>query len=184
MHKNTKKALLLGILFTSATLLTGCKKVTDALYYLFDSEYAIKKDPKYVTYDAENGVTVEYDANIWEEPFMVQEDTVNIVCGNSINYTVVMFQTTDTYTDFLKQSEEELMEETAVIPEECFFEVPDAESKFALYNCGLYQTLLGEITFPEETIYLTAATYSGDIEKIEDLVKRVHPTSMNTSQQS
>ena len=44
---------------------------------------------------------------------MAQADTLSLTTGNQLSYTVVLLQMTDTYTDFLAQSGQEL-EETRV----------------------------------------------------------------------
>ena len=87
--------LLIGAIAISISL-TGCKKATDLMYYLYGSDKSIKKEEAQVTYDGTNGVSLVYDANVWEEPYMVQEDTISIVSGTSFNYTAVLLQTTDT----------------------------------------------------------------------------------------
>ena len=55
----------------------------------------------YQTYDGENGISVTYDANIWNRPSMSQEDTIGITTGNKLSYTAVL-QVSDVYTDFWK----------------------------------------------------------------------------------
>lgn len=176
IYKNSFKKYLLGIfLLITATTLTGCN-AANTLYYLFGSEKAIKKEASYATYDGENGVSLVYDSNYWEEPYMVQEDTISIVAGNSFNYTAVLLQTTDSYTDFLSQSGKELSEETKAIPYDYELQIPNVETNSIRYDCGSYQTIFSEIVFEDLTVYLTAASYSGDTSAIEALLKNVYPT--------
>ncbi len=175
MRYTMKRILLFLIITATAFSLTGCKAM-DTLYYLFGSEKAIKKEPSFISYDGSNGVSLVYDESIWEEPYMVQEDTISIVSGNSFNYTAVLLQVTDAYSDFLNQSGDELSAETKALKYDYELEVPGAETKSVRYDCGSYQAIFSEITFDDLTIYLSAASYSGDTTSIEELLKTVKPT--------
>lgn len=126
------------------------------------------------TYEGTNGVTVTYDANLWEEPYMVQDDTISLVTGTSFNYTAVLFQVTDSYEDFLNQSKEEMMAETTCIEYPYELEVEGAETSSIRLDCGSYQTVFSVIDFGEgHMVYMTCATYSGDLTKVEELCRTI-----------
>lgn len=176
MVKNHKKCLLILMIVSCSVLLSGCG-VTDALYYLFGSSGLVKKQPDYQEYQGENGLTLTYDASLWETPYMIQDDTISVVTGTSFNYTAVLFQTTDSYTDFITQSSDELKAETTCVEYEYTLDVPGADTVSIRLDCGSYQSVFSEITYPDtETIYMTAATYSGNLEKIEELAKNIRPS--------
>lgn len=178
MKKMKKILLTTGMLLAVSSLFTGCKKGTDFLYYIYGSDQSIKKEEAQITYDGSNGVSLIYDANIWEEPYMVQDDTISIVAGTSFNYTAVLLQTTDAYTDFLLQSGEELLESTTALKYEYELEVPNAvKTESVRYDCGTYQAIFSEITFEEQTVYLSAATHSGSTEQIEELLRSLYVPS-------
>ena len=161
-----------------ALCLTGCS-FSDVMLYLYGGDEWVQADeePVYARCEADNGVTVLYDTNIWEAPVMAQEDTVSLTAGNQLDYTVVLLQVTDSYTDFLAQSGEELAAETNVVPQELTLTLPQAEAEAALYDCGSYQTLFAELTYPGgEKIYVTAATRTSDYSPITALLEQVYPT--------
>lgn len=158
--------------------LTGCG-LQDVLLYLYGGDEWIDQDeePAYARCDAENGVTVLYDTNLWQTPVAPQEDTVSLTAGNQLDYTAVLLQVTDVYTDFLAQSGEELSGETGTIEYELSFTVPQAEVQAVRYDCGSYQTIFAQIDYEGGgTIYVTAATRSSDYQPIIDLLQTVYPT--------
>ena len=158
--------------------LAGCS-FRDVMLYLYGGDEWVEqdKDPVWARCDADNGVTVVYDTNRWQQPVMAQEDTVSLTAGNQLDYTVVLLQVTDSYTDFLAQSGEELAAETNVVPQELTLTLPQAEAEAALYDCGSYQTLFAELTYPGgEKIYVTAATRTSDYSPITALLEQVYPT--------
>ena len=66
--------------------LSGCS-FNDVMLYLYGGDSFTKEEGEdYQTYDGENGISVTYDANIWNEPSMSQEDT-----GGSGPYRRVLF---------------------------------------------------------------------------------------------
>lgn len=82
--------------------LSGCS-FNDVMLYLYGGDSFTKEEGEaYQTYDGENGISVTYDANIWNEPSMSQEDTIGITTGNKLSYTAVLLQVSDVYTDFWK----------------------------------------------------------------------------------
>lgn len=175
IHKRYIHAVSFAILLSASVfLMTGCSM--DSIYYLFGSDKAIKQEASYQEYSGDNGVSLVYDASTWEDPYMVQDDTISIVTGNSFNYTAVMLQVTDSYDDFLAQSGEELQGETTAIAYDYELTVPNAGTESIRYDCGSYQTIFSVITFDDLTVYLTAATYSGDLTNIETLLTCVYPT--------
>ena len=135
------------------------------------------EEPVYARCEADNGVTVLYDTNIWEAPVMAQEDTVSLTAGNQLNYTAVLLQRTDSYTDFLAQSGAELAETTKVVEYALDFTLPGVEVQAVRYDCGSYQTIFAELGYPGgDTIYVTAATRQADYQRILDLLATVYPT--------
>ena len=85
-----------------ALALSGCS-FNDVMLYLYGGDSFTKEEGEdYQTYDGENGISVTYDANIWNEPSMSQEDTIGITTGNKLSYTAVLLQVSDVYTDFWK----------------------------------------------------------------------------------
>lgn len=161
-----------------ALCLTGCS-FSDVMLYLYGGDEWVQADeePVYARCEADNGVTVLYDTNIWEAPVMAQEDTVSLTAGNQLNYTAVLLQRTDSYTDFLAQSGAELAETTKVVEYALDFTLPGVEVQAVRYDCGSYQTIFAELGYPGgDTIYVTAATRQADYQRILDLLAAVYPT--------
>lgn len=161
-----------------ALCLTGCS-FSDVMLYLYGGDEWVQADeePVYARCEADNGVTVLYDTNIWEAPVMAQEDTVSLTAGNQLNYTAVLLQRTDSYTDFLAQSGSELAETTKVVEYPLDFTLPGVEVQAVRYDCGSYQTIFAELGYPGgDTIYVTAATRQADYQRILDLLATVYPT--------
>ena len=136
----------------TALTLTGCS-FQDVMLYLYGGDsFVTSAEPDYTTCDGDNGVTVVYDQNQWE-------------------------QTTDTYTDFLAQSGQELEETTGTVRYDIGFTVPDAAVSAVRYDCGSYQTIFAQIDYDcGETIYVTAAARTQDYEPIIALLQNVWPT--------
>lgn len=161
-----------------ALSLTGCG-LQDLLLYLYGGDEWVEQDgePVYARCDGENGVTVLYDTNLWEAPIAPQEDTISLTAGNQLDYTAVLLQRTDAYTDFLAQSGEELQGETRTVEYALAFTVPQADVQAVRYDCGSYQTIFAQIDYETgDTIYVTAATRSSDFQPIIDLLQTVYPT--------
>ena len=160
-----------------ALCLTGCS-FSDVMLYLYGGDEWVQADeePVYARCEADNGVTVLYDTNIWEAPVMAQEDTVSLTAGNQLNYTAVLLQRTDSYTDFLAQSGAELAETTKVVEYALDFTLPGVEVQAVRYDCGSYQTIFAELGYPGgDRIYVTAATRQADYQRILDLLATVYP---------
>lgn len=169
-------AILCALLLIPA--LSGCS-VKDLFLYLYGGDEWVDAsgDPVWMQYDAPNGVTVLYDSNIWERPAMAQEDTVSITAGNQLDYTAILLQVTDGYTDFLTQSGEELSAETGTVEYGLDFTIPDGQVEAVRYDCGSYQTIFAELQYDSGlTVYVSAATRSSDYEPIMDLLQTVYPT--------
>ena len=149
-----KKWTAAALAALTALTLTGCS-FQDVMLYLYGGDsFVTSAEPDYTTCDGDNGVTVVYDQNQWEQPVMAQDDTLSLTTGNKLSYTVVLLQTTDTYTDFLAQSGQELDETT-----------------------GSYQTIFAQIDYDcGETIYVTAAARTSDYDPIIALLQNVWPT--------
>ena len=164
------------VLAASLTL-TGCS-FQDVMLYLYGGDsFVTSAEPDYTTCDGDNGVTVVYDQNQWEQPVMAQDDTLSLTTGNQLSYTVVLLQTTDTYTDFLAQSGQELEETTGTVKCDFEFTVPDAAVEAVRYDCGSYQTIFAQIDYDcGETIYVTAAARTSDYDPIIALLQNVWPT--------
>ena len=165
-----------------ALCLTGCS-FSDVMLYLYGGDEWVQADeePVYARCEADNGVTVLYDTNIWEAPVMAQEDTVSLTAGNQLNYTAVLLQRTDSYTDFLAQSGAELAETTKVVEYPLDFTLPGVEVQAVRYDCGSYQTIFAELGYPGgDRIYVTAATRQADYQRILDLLATVYPTGQTT----
>jgi hypothetical protein len=161
----------------TALTLTGCS-FQDVMLYLYGGDsFVTSAEPDYTTCDGDNGVTVVYDQNQWEQPVMAQDDTLSLTTGNQLSYTVVLLQTTDTYTDFLAQSGQELEETTGTVKCDFEFTVPDAAVEAVRYDCGSYQTIFAQIDYDcGETIYVTAAARTSDYDPIIALLQNVWPT--------
>ncbi len=96
-----KKWTAAALAALTALTLTGCS-FQDVMLYLYGGDsFVTSAEPDYTICDGDNGVTVVYDQNQWEQPVMAQDDTLSLTTGNQLSYTVVLLQTTDTYTDFL-----------------------------------------------------------------------------------
>lgn len=160
-----------------AALLCGCG-LNDTLLYLYGGDEWVKADtPMYQTCHGDNGITVVYDANVWTTPTMAQEDTLSLTAGNQLNYTAVLLQVTDTYTDFLAQSGQELSETTGTVEYELDFTVPDAAVQAVRYDCGSYQSIFAQLDYDcGVTVYVSAATRAGDYAPILELLQNAWPT--------
>lgn len=139
-----KKRTAAALAALTALTLTGCS-FQDVMLYLYGGDgFVTSAEPDYTTCDGDNGVTVVYDQNQWEQPVMAQDDTLSLTTGNQLSYTVVLLQTTDTYTDFLAQSGQELEETTGTVKCDFDFTVPDAAVEAVRYDCGSYQTIFAQ----------------------------------------
>ena len=126
--------------------LSGCS-FNDVMLYLYGGDSFTKEEGEdYQTYDGENGISVTYDANIWNEPSMSQEDTIGITTGNKLSYTAVLLQVSDVYTNFLEESAAELNEEAQTVRYDFDLTIPDAETESVRYDCGTYQMILADGT--------------------------------------
>ena len=172
-----KKFTAAALAVLTALTLTGCS-FQDIMLYLYGGDsFVSDSEPDYAQCDGGNGVTVVYDQNQWEQPVMAQEDTLSLTAGNQLSYTVVLLQTTDTYTDFLAQSGQELEETTGTVKYDMDFTVPDAAVEAVRYDCGSYQTIFAQIDYGcGETVYVTAAARTSDYEPILNLLQNVWPT--------
>ena len=121
-----KKRTAAALAALTALTLTGCS-FQDVMLYLYGGDsFVTSAEPDYTTCDGDNGVTVVYDQNQWEQPVMAQDDTLSLTTGNQLSYTVVLSQTTDTYTDFLAQSGQEdvaRFDETCIVMSTCVGEL-------------------------------------------------------------
>ena len=170
----------LFLLLAAAVLalgLTGCS-FNDVMLYLYGGDdFTQSTEPSYARCEGANGVTVVYDQNTWSNPTLAQEDTLSLVAGNQLSYTVVLLQKTDTYTDFLQQSGQELEETTGTVKYDFTLTVPQASVTAVRYDCGSYQAIFAQIDYDcGETIYLTAAARTSDYQPIVELVQNVWPT--------
>ena len=153
-----KKSIAAALCVLAGLALTGCS-FQDFMLYLYGGDGFVKnEEPDYASCDGDNGVTIVYDQNQWEQPVMAQADTLSLTAGNQLSYTVVLLQMTDTYTDFLAQSGQELEETTGTVRYDIDFTVPDAAVSAVRYDCGSYQTIFAQIDYDcGKTIYVTAA---------------------------
>lgn len=154
--------------------LSGCS-FNDVMLYLYGGDSFTKEEGEdYQTYDGENGISVTYDANIWNEPSMSQEDTIGITTGNKLSYTAVLLQVSDVYTDFLEESAAELNEEAQTVRYDFDLTIPDAETESVRYDCGTYQMILAEVNYDcGVTLHVSAASRSASYDQIVALAKRV-----------
>ena len=74
------------------------------LYLYGGDSFVTSAEPDYTTCDGDNGGPSSMTRTNGEQPVMAQDDTLSLTTGNQLSYTVVLLQTTDTYTDFLAQS--------------------------------------------------------------------------------
>ena len=157
--------------------LSGCS-FNDVMLYLYGGDSFTKEEGEdYQTYDGENGISVTYDANIWNEPSMSQEDTIGITTGNKLSYTAVLLQVSDVYTDFLEESAAELNEEAQTVRYDFELTIPDAETESVRYDCGTYQMILAEVNYDcGVTLHVSAASRSASYDQIVALLQNVYPT--------
>ena len=176
--KKTKRALAVLLAAVALMLsLTGCS-FNDLMLYLYGGDdFTTSDTPDYASWNGDNGVTVVYDKNKWQQPTMAQDDTLSVTGGNRLGYTVVLLQVTDQYTDFLAQSGQELEETTGTVKYDFSFTVPDAAVQAVRYDCGSYQTIFAQVDYDcGQTIYMTAAAKTSDYQPIIDLMQNVWPT--------
>lgn len=161
-----------------AAALTGCGSFNDLMLYLYGGDdWVEESESDYVACVADNGITVVYDAGVWETPAMAQADTLSLTAGNQLDYTVVLLQVTDAYTDFLTQSGQELEETTGTVRYDFSFTVPDADVQAVRYDCGSYQTIFAQIDYDSGlTVYVTSAARTSDYDPIIQLLQNVWPT--------
>ena len=161
-----KKWTAAALAALTALTLTGCS-FQDVMLYLYGGDsFVTSAEPDYTTCDGDNGVTVVYDQNQWEQPVMAQDDTLSLTTGNQLSYT-----------DFLAQSGQELEETTGTVKCDFEFTVPDAAVEAVRYDCGSYQTIFAQIDYDcGETIYVTAAARTSDYDPIIALLQNVWPT--------
>ena len=153
--------------------LSGCS-FNDVMLYLYGGDSFTKEEGEdYQTYDGENGISVTYDANIWNEPSMSQEDTIGITTGNKLSYTAVLLQVSDVYTDFLEESAAELNEEAQTVRYDFDLTIPDAETESVRYDCGTYQMILAEVNYDcGVTLHVSAASRSASYDQIVALLEK------------
>ena len=152
--------------------LSGCS-FNDVMLYLYGGDSFTKEEGEdYQTYDGENGISVTYDANIWNAPSMSQEDTIGITTGNKLSYTAVLLQVSDVYTDFLEESAAELNEEAQTVRYDFDLTIPDAETESVRYDCGTYQMILAEVNYDcGVTLHVSAASRSASYDQIVALLQ-------------
>lgn len=173
-----KQLLALGAALLLTPALTACSSFNDTMLFLYGGDAFVQEEgTAYTEYDGENGVSLVYDAHVWEAPVMAQADTISLTSGNRISYTAVLLQNGGDYTDFLAQSGEELAAENNAIEYEFDFTVPQADVSAVRYDCGSYQAIFAQLDYDSgTTIYVTAATKSGSYDQITDLLQNVYPT--------
>lgn len=156
--------------------LSGCS-FNDVMLYLYGGDSFTKEEGEdYQTYDGENGISVTYDANIWNEPSMSQEDTIGITTGNKLSYTAVLLQVSDVYTNFLEESAAELNEEAQTVRYDFDLTIPDAETESVRYDCGTYQMILAEVNYDcGVTLHVSAASRSASYDQIVALLQTCTP---------
>lgn len=162
----------------AALCLTGCS-FQELMLYLYGGEDFVQEEkaPEYTLYEGENGMSVIYDASLWYAPTMAQEDTISVSAGGSMDSTVVLIQVTDTYTNFLAQSGEELEAEESTVKYDYALSVPNARAQAVRYDCGSYQMIFAQIDYDGGgTAYVSAATKKGDESHISALLQTVYPT--------
>ena len=72
-----KKWTAAALAALTALTLTGCS-FQDVMLYLYGGDsFVTSAEPDYTTCDGDNGVTVVYDQNQWEQPVMAQDDTLS-----------------------------------------------------------------------------------------------------------
>ena len=88
--KKTKHALAALLAAVALMLsLTGCSFKDLMLYLYGGDDFTTSDTPDYASWDGDNGVTVVYDKNKWQQPTMAQDDTLSVTGGNRLGYTVV-----------------------------------------------------------------------------------------------
>lgn len=174
MKRKILSLLLAGAL---SLLLAGCSFKDTMLYLYGGDDFVQSEEAAYARCDGANGVSVVFDQNTWSTPTLAQPDTLSMVAGNKLSYTVVLLQKTDAYTDFLAQSGAELEDTTGTVKYDMELTVPNADAKAVRYDCGSYQTLFVQLDYDcGETVYVTAAARTSDYQPIVALLQGVYPT--------
>ena len=174
MKRKFLSLLLIGAL---SLMLAGCSFKDTMLYLYGGDDFVQSEEAAYARCDGANGVSVVFDQNTWSIPTLAQPDTLSMVTGNKLSYTVVLLQKTDDYTDFLAQSGAELEDTTGTVKYDLELTVPNAVAKAVRYDCGSYQTLFVQLDYDcGETVYVTAAARTSDYQPIVALLQSVYPT--------
>ena len=157
--------------------LAGCSFKDTMLYLYGGDDFVQSEEAAYARCDGANGVSVVFDRNTWSTPTLAQPDTLSMVAGNKLSYTVVLLQKTDAYTDFLAQSGAELEDTTGTVKYDLELTVPNADAHAVRYDCGSYQALFVQLDYDcGETVYVTAAARTSDYQPIVAHLQGVYPT--------
>ena len=99
-----KKWTTAALAALTALTLTGCS-FQDVMLYLYGGDsFVTSAEPDYTTCDGDNGVTVVYDQNQWEQPVMAQDDTAASGTVKPISYRTVPVVSSNSCPDWARKS--------------------------------------------------------------------------------
>lgn len=135
-------------------------------------------------YTGTNGVSVYYDSSIWQICQMTEDDTLGTVLelatadsADGEDYQAVLLQrgTTDTYPDFIADSEKDLKQAYGVIkPRNVNLTIEDATVEAVRCDIQTYYAVLATITYNNgDVVYVSALTKLASINDIVNLVESV-----------
>ena len=135
-------------------------------------------------YTGSNGVSVYYDSSIWNVCQMTEDDTLGTVLelatadsSDGEDYQAVLLQrgTTDTYPDFIDDSEKDLKQAYGVIkPRKANITVEGAEVTAVRCDIQTYYAVLATITYDSgDVVYVSALTKLASINDVVNLVESV-----------
>ena len=135
-------------------------------------------------YDAENGISVDYESAVWPVCQMTEDATLGhalqLASGDdssNSNYQVVLFQRGDasTYDDFIAQSESDLKTAYGVIsPRKVKMQIEGATVTAVRCDIQAYYAVLATVEYDSgDVIYVSGLTKLASISDIVNLVESV-----------
>ena len=135
-------------------------------------------------FDAENGISVDYESAVWPVCQMTEDDTLGTVLelatadtADNEDYQAVLLQrgTADSYENFIEDSEADLKQAYGVIkPRKVNLTVEGAAVEAVRCDIRTYYAVLATITYDSgDVVYVSALTKLASISDVVNLVESV-----------